>query len=402
MHTNEDKFAIRLESDKGFEKLYSFLKKNSNSEAFKSEEIKNDLRLLKRRLGFRNYEEMLVELEQNQNLLHQTIKSLKKKDSSTLKATSQITLFSKRRKTLRDYVSLPNKEKKTNKKKKKKKNRILVNLEDENIFMVSTPQDSQNIQSILEFLSRKKINYEAYKENYFLRRIQTRMRKIGIRTYRDYRNYLENNPKEPKMLVSSFSINVTHFFRDRDLFMELQRKVIPQILESKSVHIWSAGCAVGPEPYSIAMLINRLGVKKRPNSINILATDISKEFLDQAILGIYPEELLKELDPSEIQEFFIKLDNNEYQLIKSIRNYVTFKKHDLRTQAPGNDFDLILCRNVLIYFSRSQSKQLFKRFHSSLKSQGYLVIGSCELLHPSVKDKFETIDSQNRIYRRVD
>ncbi|MFX0087233.1 MAG: CheR family methyltransferase [Candidatus Hodarchaeota archaeon] len=401
MFSNSDKFAIRLESDKGLEKLYTFLKKNKDLEDFKLGEIKNDLRLLKRRFGFRNYEEMLAEFEQNQNLLHETIKSLNKKDSSTIKGTSQITLFSKRKKTLKDYINLPDKGKRK-KKKKKKKNIRLVNLEDKDIFMVSTPQDTQNLQPILELLSRKKINYEAYKETYFLRRIQTRMRKIGIRTYRDYRNYLENNPQEPKMLVSSFSINVTHFFRDRDLFIELQRKVIPQILESKSVHIWSAGCAVGPEPYSIAMLIYRLGVKKQPISINILATDISQEFLDQAILGRYPRELLKELDPSEIQEFFLKLDNDEFQLNESIRNYVKFKKHDLRTQPPGSDFDLILCRNVLIYFSRSQSKQLFKRFHSSLKSRGYLVIGSCELLHPSVKDKFETIDTQNRIYRRLD
>ncbi len=396
MPTNEDKFEIQLESDEGLEKLIFFLKKRKYLQSLKSEEINKELRLLKRRLGFRNYEEMFLEIERNPKFLQKVVKSLKDQGETSQTVTSHISMLGKRKRSLKDFINTPEKVPR----KKKKKKRRLVDI-DEMSFITSSPQDTQNISSILDFLSLKKINYEAYKETYFLRRIQTRMRKLGLETYRDYRNHLENNFKEPNLLVTSFSINVTHFFRDRDLFIELQRNVLPRIMKSKSVRIWSAGCAVGPEPYSIAMLINRLGFKKRENNVNILATDLSQDFLKQAKEGMYPEELLKELDHSEIEEFFSKTDKNEYQLSQSIKDYVIFKKHDLRTDPPSDNFDLILCRNVLIYFSRPQSKRLFERFYSALKPGGYLVIGSCELIHPALNNRFETIDSQNRIYRRI-
>lgn len=399
MRKNDDKFAIQLESDKGLDNLLIYLKKEIKMPSFGLNDSKTNLRLLKRKFGFYNYEEMLDELEKNQDLFNNVVQFLNDLQSSTPKELQSSTFSIKRKMTLKDYINTSRKDKKH--KRKKKKTRRKIQVLDNDFFSFSVPQDIDNFQLVLSFLSKNNINYEAYKENYFIRRIQTRLRKLGLNSYSEYYNHLRKTPEELKLLVSSFSINVTHFFRDRDLFINLQSKVLPLLLDSENVSIWSAGCAIGPEPYSIAMLIDRLGVRKEQKNIRILATDLSQEFLKQAKLGKYPQDLLKELDQSEIEDFFFKLENNEFQISDEIKQYVTFKTHDLRTPPPANNFDLILCRNVLIYFSRSQSKELFIRFHHALKPNGFLAIGSCELIHPGLKEKFKIVDSQNRIYQRI-
>lgn len=397
MRKNDDKFAIQLESDKGLDNLLIYLKKEIKMPFGELNDSKTNLRLLKRKFGFFNYEEMLDELEKNQDLFNNVVQFLNDLQSSTPKGLQSSTF--KRKMTLKDYINSSRKDKKH--KKKKKKTRRKIQVLDNDFFSFSVPQETDNFQSVLNFLSKNNVNYEAYKENYFIRRIQTRLRKLGLNSYSEYYNHLRKTPEELKLLVSSFSINVTHFFRDRDLFINLQSKVLPLLLDSENVSIWSAGCAIGPEPYSIAMLINRLGVRKEQKNIRILATDLSQEFLKQAKIGEYPQDLLRELDQSEIEDFFLKLENNEFQISDEIKQYVTFKMHDLRTPPPANNFDLILCRNVLIYFSRSQSKELFIRFHHALKPNGFLAIGSCELIHPAIKEKFRIVDSQNRIYQRI-
>ena len=136
------------------------------------------------------------------------------------------------------------------------------------------------------------------------------------------------------------------------------------------------------------------------NKVHLLATDINQSLLLQAKRGIYTKQSLEEMDSSRIMKYFKPLDSDLYQISANMRNSVTFQQHDLRTPAPAKNFDLITCRNVLIYFSRAQSQYFFKQFYSALKSRGYLVLGKCEVLPQVMKDKFEIIDSRNRIYRR--
>ena len=256
----------------------------------------------------------------------------------------------------------------------------------------------------MNFLSMKNTNFQAYKENYFLRRLQIRMRKVNTQSYREYRKYLETNPKELDLLVDCLSVNVTRFFRDKELFTRLEHDILPNLLvnKSKMVQIWSAGCAVGPEPYSIAIVIMKLSRNSLFNNVNILATDISQDFLNQAKEGRYTKDYLCEMDPSQIQTYFKPVNQELFEFSSQIRSVVEFKRHDLRATPPARDFDLIMCRNVLIYFSKPQSISLFQRFHSVLNSHGYLVLGKCELLPPVVRDKFEIIDVHNRIYQRKD
>ncbi len=133
--------------------------------------------------------------------------------------------------------------------------------------------------------------------------------------------------------------------------------------------------------------------------LHILATDLRQEFLEQAQAGVYSYHLLEEINPEKFQKYFKPITQELFQLSKNIRNKVIFKKHDLRKSPPSRNFDLILCRNVLIYFSRSQAEALFHRFHSVLKPNGYLVLGKCELIPIPVRHLFRVVDSKTRIYQ---
>ena len=388
MNNEFGKFQISLESDKGLEELISFIRRKRIIELPQEEGyLKEKLLIAKRKLGFKNYSELLDHIVND-------------KDTFAI-------LFTFLKKDFKIYS--PKNQKRSIKKanfstkREKTKNMKKIDLKKvQEILKVEEPSDLQYLPLIMEFLSKKKINYQAYKEKYFLRRLHIRMRKVKTPSYFSYQKFLENNPNELTSLVDCLSVNVTRFFRDKELFEVLGKEILTCLLTNfDHVRIWSAGCAVGPEPYSIAIMIKRISKKlDKKNNVHILATDISQEFLIQAKEGRYSKEYFDEMNPSEMNEFFQKLKNNYYELSPQIKNLVSFKKHDLRTPPPAKDFDLVLCRNVLIYFSKPQSISLFRRFHSALKTHGYLVLGKCELLPTEVKDKFEIIDAHNRIYQR--
>ena len=225
--------------------------------------------------------------------------------------------------------------------------------------------------------------------------------KVDANTYREYLDILETNAKEIDLLIDNLSINVTRFFRDKDLWATLEHKILSQIIDSsRPTRIWSAGCAVGPEPYSLAILMFDKLKSVHRNRLHILATDLRQEFLEQAQAGVYSHHLLEEITPGKLQKYFKPITQELFQLSRNIRETVTFRKHDLRNPPPSRNFDLILCRNVLIYFSRSQAETLFQRFHSALKPYGYLVLGKCELVPIPVRHLFSVVDSKTRIYQR--
>ncbi|MFW9854869.1 MAG: CheR family methyltransferase [Candidatus Thorarchaeota archaeon] len=304
----------------------------------------------------------------------------------------------KRRKSLKEYVESSQRK---SKKKQKKKTKILPNIDVS--FVGLPPPDPKNLSLIVDFLLLKKVNYGAYKPNYFLRRLQARMKRVNADTYQEYHTMLRTDSRELELLLDSFSINVTHFFRDKELFAQLEREIIPRIFSDKrgSIRIWSAGCAIGPEPYSIAILIDSIEQKKRIGKVFLLATDVNIDLLNQAKEGVFDKELLKETDPLKIAKYFTPVSANLFCLDSQIRKMVTFQQHDLRSPPPARNLDLILCRNVIIYFSRPQGEKLFRRFYSALKPNGYLILGKCEILPQSIRNKFEIINTQNRIYRRV-
>jgi chemotaxis protein methyltransferase CheR len=264
------------------------------------------------------------------------------------------------------------------------------------------PQDIENIPRLYNFLASKNLNHKAYKENYFLRRIWSRMMRKNATSYADYLSVVKDEPTELNQLLDTLSINVTRFFRDIDLFTKLQRELLPIICgkKEKIIRAWSAGCAVGAEPYSIAIMISKIRNNDLDN-VRIFATDICQDFLDQAKKGVYSADLISELTSTQLASFFKQVEQGLFQVNTRIRKSVTFKQHDLKTPPPFKDMDLILCRNVLIYFSQNESETLFKRFHSALKQDGYLVLGKCELIPSSVRHLFTKIDTRTRIYQRA-
>ncbi len=390
------KFSISLESDEGLEELLEYLCQKK-PEYFNKEkkQIITRLPFIRRRMGFKSYVELLNQISDNKDVQNKMFQWLEEENHSVKQLFAPLRQY---KKTILRSTTNTKKKKILNKTKRTDLSHI------RDFFNIKEPTDQQNIPSILDFLSKKNVNFQAYKRNYFLRRLLIRMRKVQAESFREYRKHLETNPKEINSLIDCLSVNVTRFFRDKELFSQLERYILPKIFKNKrrKVRIWSAGCAIGPEPYSIAIMINKINPKPLLNKIHILATDFSQDFLNQAIRGIYSKEYLEEMDPSQIQSYFRVTDREMYELSPLIRSTVTFKWHDLRTPPPTRDFDLILCRNVLIYFSRNQSKSLFQRFHSVLKPKGYLVLGKCELVSPQVKHLFENTDVDNRIYQKKD
>ena len=397
MQIKYDKFSIKLESNEGLEELMDYLQlKRVKLSSHAEKRIISRFRYAARNLGLRNFSELLSRLKSDQKVYENVVQWLEKGRSYNEEDHSFSPLIT-RKASLKEYVNTSRMKSKIQPKKKKIKEKPI-----QFVSGIKMPDDQKNLDLIYDFLSRNNINYQAYKPNHFLRRLNARMKRVDAETYKEYHRLLETKPEEFNLLMENFSINVTRFFRDKELFTALDKMVLPTIVKnnSKSIRIWSAGCAIGPEPYSIAILMKDMQEKISFNKAFLLATDINQDLLFQARKGIYSSKSLEEMDSSRIMKYFKPLDPGFFQISAEIRNAVTFQQHDLRSPPPARNFDLIMCRNVLIYFSRSQSDIFFQHFYSVLKPHGYLALGRCEVLPQFIKDKFEIIDTRNRIYRR--
>ncbi|UCG01774.1 MAG: methyltransferase domain-containing protein [Candidatus Heimdallarchaeota archaeon] len=395
IHLNHKNDETWLDSERNQKKILEFLRNKKVRFTSKDEtRILKRLKLIAKRIGFKNYSSLLKLLNSDPQTLDAVLNWLEKGRVYKEDENSFSPLV-KRDTILQNSVS-----RKITKKKSKKKPQHTIQLD--LIPHIPDPKDQEYLSSIYTFLSKNNINYEAYKEKYFLRRVHSRMMKVDAHTYHEYLNLLETDPRESNLLIDNLSINVTRFFRDKDLWSKLEHTILPKIgvNRSQSIRIWSAGCAVGPEPYSIAILMFDKFKSANLDRLDILATDLRQEFLEQAQAGVYSYDLLEEINPVKLQTYFKPITHELFQLSRNIREKVTFKKHDLRLAPPSRNFDIILCRNVLIYFSRNQAEKLFRRFYSALKPNGYLVLGKCELVPIPVRHLFKIVDSKTRIYKR--
>ncbi|MFX1517459.1 MAG: CheR family methyltransferase [Promethearchaeota archaeon] len=381
------------DSERSSRKILDFLSnKKVKYTSTDESRILNRLKLIAQRIGFKDYSSLLKLLNSDPHTLEAVINWLEKGRVYNEEENSYSPLV-KRKKTLDDPPRCLTA--------RKLKRRPTKTFDLSLIPSIPDPTDVKYLSLVYNFFSRNNVNYEAYKEKYFLRRIHSRMMKVDAQTYREYLGILESDPEEIELLIDNLSINVTRFFRDKDLWAALKDRIFPKITgRSKTTRIWSAGCAVGPEPYSIAILMFDRLKNINLDRLHILATDLSQEFLDQAQAGVFSHELLEDINAESFQTYFKPITPELFQLSKHIRDKVIFKKHDLRDPPPSQNFDLILCRNVLIYFSRSQAEKLFHRFHSALKPEGYLVLGKCELVPIPTRHLFKVVDSRTRIYQR--
>ncbi len=226
-------------------------------------------------------------------------------------------------------------------------------------------------------------------------------------TYQDYMVVLKKNPSEYNELVDALTINVSSFFRDRGTFGVIEDTVLPQLISSKQKHnknivrLWSAGCAGGEEPYSLAICLRELlGDRIRDFFISIYATDIDKTSLDRARLAEYSEEILKGVGEKRLRTYFAYC-NGKCTPRREVKELVKFKRHDLIADRPLMHVDVILCRNVVIYFSRDLQEKLFHKFHDGLNPGGYLVIGRTETLTSGASKLFRPIDVKERVYQKL-
>lgn len=228
-----------------------------------------------------------------------------------------------------------------------------------------------------DILSLTGIDLNAYKERQMKRRINTLCERYGFQSYDEFFRDLKKNQEHRKDFMNYLTINVSEFYRNPQQWQVLESKVIPELLQESrhSLKIWSAACSTGDEPYTIIMILKELF----PNiNVRLRATDLDDKVIAYAKEGRYTKKSLAGLPAQYVNKYFKKEDNGMYQLSKEIMNCVEFQQHNLLADPYDTNYDLIVCRNVLIYFTEEAKLEVFKRFHRSLRLNGYLFIGSTE------------------------
>jgi chemotaxis protein methyltransferase CheR len=269
------------------------------------------------------------------------------------------------------------------------------------------PQDfyqlKNNVKKLLGF------NSEQYKNTYLNRRFQSRLRVHKLDSFNEYWDFLKHDKQEQEILQKDLTINVTEFFRDNTVYEELQKNVLPKVLEQNSnrkIRIWSAGSSDGKEAYSIAIICSKLlkndDLKKR---VEIIGTDIDRDSLRNASNGIYSSRPgIQQTDISKQLKFlknpnkYFDFEENTYRVKPEIKQLVRFAHHDLISDRKKRNFDIIFCRNVVIYFTRELQTTLYKDFYDALNHGGYFVMGKTETLIGESRELFEPFNSRERIF----
>ncbi|HIJ85785.1 MAG: chemotaxis protein CheR [Magnetococcales bacterium] len=252
-----------------------------------------------------------------------------------------------------------------------------------------------------------------YDPDLLRRRLAERIAEISRFGLRDYLDGLIDDPGECQHLIKLMAVEVSAFFRNPIVFELIDQQVLPEIIDrkkrlgKKEIRVWSAGCCSGEEAYSIAMLIHdQVQGRTQGCACHIFATDIHSDTLEFARRGGYSRERLDTVKLGVFRRYFTELEGR-FQVCDTIRDMVLFSHHDLT--APGNatpadsifgTFDLILCRNVLIYFSQMSQEMILRKFHASLDDEGFLVLGEAEHIHHEMESLFLPLDRHNRIYRK--
>lgn len=221
------------------------------------------------------------------------------------------------------------------------------------------------------------IDLNLYKEKQMLRRITSLMRRNGFSDFIEYYNKLKADKELLDQFVNYLTINVSEFFRNISQWKVLEEDILPNLIKSankKSLSVWSSACSTGEEAYSLAMLFTKF---YNLDKIKILATDIDVSALNKAREGVYDEKALKNV-PKEFVVKFFKKNKNQYRIKDEIKKTVDFRKIDLLKDPFPQNIDLILCRNVMIYFTNEAKDLLYKKFYNSLSDYGVLFVGSTE------------------------
>jgi len=245
------------------------------------------------------------------------------------------------------------------------------------------------------------LDCSGYRDEYLKRRFEIRLRATGSATYARYIIYLRKNPAEFTNLLNDLTINYTTFFRDLDVYEYLEHKLLPKLFLSKNpVKIWSAGCATGEEPYSLSILVNKIFGKRLANHpIRIIASDIDRDALAKAQRGAYGPRQISTVSPKMIDEYFTH-EGDSWIVKDFVKSVIRFERFDLNQASLHVNFDLILCRNVMIYFSKEGQHHIHMNFYRALRDGGYMITGKSEILSGEPAEKFQALDYITRVYQK--
>lgn len=268
--------------------------------------------------------------------------------------------------------------------------------------------DTRQLEAVRLHLMRSRgLDISGYSQAFILRNVKKRMGRSGAKDLASYTRLLRSSEEETTQFIGALSINVTEFFRDKGAFEALSRKVIVPVIRSKAgtggiVRIWSAGCATGQELYTLAICLDQeLRNAGAGDEIigSVTGGDLSTTALSFARKGVYSAEQVKSLPAHLLQEYFTKTSHG-YAVGDALRRRVRFVNENLLEEPKSKFFDIVVCRNVLIYFSRPMHDKVVMNLHQSLRPDGYLMLGRTESLVGSPRTHYELIDAENRIFRR--
>ncbi|MFN4199672.1 MAG: CheR family methyltransferase [Fervidobacterium gondwanense] len=220
------------------------------------------------------------------------------------------------------------------------------------------------------------LDLSGYKPERMKRRIEMLIRKYNCKSYKEYFDLIMKDNKKKDEFLDKLTINVTEFFRNPEKWEELKKTFLPELLKESGARFkaWSAGCSSGEEPYSLAILLEEL---KAPLTAKVLATDIDMGVLTRAQIGEYEERSMVSTPLEYIQKYFIVRDG-KYVVKPNVKARVQFKRHNLLQDPFEKGLDMIMCRNVVIYFEMEAKDQLYRRFAESLRPGGILFVGNTE------------------------
>jgi two-component system, chemotaxis family, CheB/CheR fusion protein len=260
------------------------------------------------------------------------------------------------------------------------------------------------LKDLLQELAEKRsFDFRGYKRTTLERRFRRRMFQLNMGGYAQYAEYIRKRPEEITELLNTILINVTAFFRDPPAWEILRHEVLPSLLKrvkpGHSFRAWSAGCASGEEPYSIAILLAEyFGPRIQDYDIKIYATDIDEEALNAARRGEYSAECLRGVRPEWREKYF--QGKGLLRVNRQIRRLVIFGRSNLTQDAPISHVDLLTCRNLLIYFDSDLQKQILSRLHYALEPGGVLFLGKSES-QLTKSQQFERTNARWRMFRRI-
>lgn len=232
------------------------------------------------------------------------------------------------------------------------------------------------------------LDLSNYKRPQMERRIRTLARSHGANDLVNFFAMVDKDAELYRKFIDHLTINVSEFLRNPTQWQVLTSKIFPQLLkENSALKVWSAGCSTGEEPYSLAMtmLDARMDLRHK-----VLATDIDREVLRKADIGIYSAKSLTNVPPATVTKFFSEQGSGFFQVKDEVKRNVKFQHQNLLKDNFDSGFDLILCRNVVIYFTEETKLMLYKKFHQALKKGGILFTGSTEQIFQAREIGFGT------------